>query len=195
VFKDINSIFSTYFILHAVCLSLKMVGKRLNVVLFSLVSFTGYFFYSVSPRNDAFTVTSKPDNLILQSPLSSAQDLSRVKRFVWRNIIGGLGNQLFEYAAGYSLARKHGIPFMIQLPPHFFHKSANQSTSSNYVNGEFILHHFRIQIPRETEYLEQLNLVQRLNNASQVFPMNDDAILAQVYTVRHLAHLTNVDFL
>jgi hypothetical protein len=164
-----------------------MIGKKRSVTIFFVVSFTGYFIYSVSTLNpfkiDQNSSSVEPSSQDFESVLLP-QIRSEMKRFVWRNMNGGLGNQLFEYAAGYSLARKHGIPFMIQLPPDFYDKFTNRTTSYDYRNGEFVLHHFRIQIPSETEYFQQLDLVERMKNESQVFQMNDDAILSQAHTVK-----------
>jgi hypothetical protein len=172
------------------CIFHIMIGKKQSVTLLSVISFTGcvYFIYSVGPinpfiiddeNNSSVDTASKTSASVQPPPITS-----EMKRFVWRNMNGGLGNQLFEYAAGYSLARKHGIPFMIQLPTDFFDKFDNRTTSYDYRNGEFVLHHFRIQIPSETEYFQQLDLVERMKNESQVFQMNDDAILSQAHTVK-----------
>lgn len=62
------------------------------------------------------------------------------------NLKGGLGNQMFEYAAGYSLARDKGVKFKIDLG-HF----KNQSSFKNETPRDFQLDFFNVKYKVATE--------------------------------------------
>ena len=50
---------------------------------------------------------------------------------------GGLGNQLFQYAAARALAQRHGVP--VQIDPHWFSHPLPGETRRNYELGAFRL--------------------------------------------------------
>jgi hypothetical protein len=68
---------------------------------------------STSSQDDKFYLQSES----LQNDTFEKQ--SNSKLFVWLKPEGGLGNQLFEYACAYSLAKQNGIPLIIEPPPSF----------------------------------------------------------------------------
>ena len=56
-----------------------------------------------------------------------------MKKIIITRLIGGLGNQLFQYSAGLALSKKLSIPFLIDI-----------SSFKKYKLHKYSLHHFNI---------------------------------------------------
>jgi hypothetical protein len=79
--------------------------------------------------------------------------------FVHLSMCGRLGNQLFQYACSYSIAKKLKIPLFLQLPNVFTDERSYRCS----VNFEFNLHRLHVPIPSiET----QQHFLQKLANQS-----------------------------
>jgi hypothetical protein len=65
---------------------------------------------------------------------------------VLRMLPGGLGNQLFQYAAGFALARKWGVPLKLDLTPFYGYVPSPTAAQRTYR-----LDRFAISAPRATD--------------------------------------------
>ena len=91
-------------------------------------------------------------------------------------LIGGLGNQLFQYAAGFSLGKKNQVPFLIDI-----------SEFSHYKLHAFHLHFFKtsalIATQKELDYFKNKNNKHKLYNEStyiyepQFMALPDDILI------------------
>jgi hypothetical protein len=103
---------------------------------------------------------------------------SEWESFVHLKTHGRLGNQLFEYACSYSLARKHKIPLFLDVPS---------------ADPDFSLHRLHVPIPSDETRKRFLEKV--LDPSSKVFRSADRNILSGEYPVMSIKLKSSFDYL
>jgi hypothetical protein len=116
--------------------------------------------------------------------VSNVKEQTTNSPFVYLKVFGRLGNQLFEYACAYTLARKLGIPLSVWLPPELVNDLTNNNVNLNPYGpySHFALHFFNISfLPRE-EYDQFMWIVG--NNSRLVYKVTDEDLSSGTYPVR-----------
>jgi len=100
--------------------------------------------------------------------------------FVFLQTFGRLGNQMFEFACGYTLAKKNKIPLLLQLPQSVLEDPNYPNGILNVEDGTFGLHYFKIPYLDKEEY-ERLEAMTQDTSLIQI--LMDDDIMSGNYPV------------
>lgn len=88
---------------------------------------------------------------------------------------GGLGNQLFQYACAYTIARKNNWPLYVQIPPN------NTQSRFRPQDRDFTLNYFNISFnPNKSDSDGSLLVIYH-----NFFTLDDLTILSETYPVSH----------
>jgi len=103
------------------------------------------------------------------------------KPFVYYRAFGGLGNQLFQYACAYTIAKKNKIPLLVYADP----KPGSDVPGFQLNHGDFALHLYGIPLPRYNYEKTGLidSYIENANNLSLLQSLSDATILSQSYQV------------
>jgi hypothetical protein len=104
---------------------------------------------------------------------------SELESFVHLSTFGRLGNQLFEYACSYSIARKLKIPLFLDVPT-----TARDDGTYGPADFKFNLHRLHVSIPSDETRKRFMQKV--INSSHEVFRLNDINILTGEYPVSQL---------
>jgi hypothetical protein len=145
------------------------------VTLFKIFSLHSNTYESRSDINNDEGLSSS-SSYSMFDPFEIEAGSSGLESFVHLVTVGRFGNQLFEYACSYSIARKLEIPLFLDVAT-----IAGEDGTKRPANSYFNLHGLHVPIPSEetrTRFLEKV-----MNSSSKVFQLNDRNILAGEYPV------------
>jgi hypothetical protein len=133
--------------------------------------------------HDYRTVT---DKVYIKSPSPSPQESPAIEiaeePFVYLKTFGRLGNQLFQYACAYTIAKKHRMALFLDAPLNYINVNEPRKTKPNPNLGQFVLHELSVPLP---SLEESENYRHRINNsAGKITHLVDKAIAAETYPVR-----------
>jgi hypothetical protein len=144
------------------------------VTLFKIFSLHSNTYESRSDTNNDEGLSSSSSSMF--DPFEIEAGSSGLESFVHLVTVGRLGNQLFEYACSYSIARKLRIPLFLDVGT-----IAGEDGTKRPADSYFNLHRLHVPIPSDetrTRFLEKV-----MNSSSKVFQLNDRNILAGEYPV------------
>jgi hypothetical protein len=129
---------------------------------------------------DYRTVTDKVYIKYASSPESPT--IKTAEPFVYLKTFGRLGNQLFQYACAYAIAKKHRMSLFLDAPVNYINTNEPRKTKPNTNLGQFVLYELSVPLP---SLEESENYRHRINNSvGKITHLVDRTIAAGTYPVR-----------
>jgi hypothetical protein len=147
--------------------------RRYQVLITILGLVTLFKIFSLQPTNDQGLSSSSSSML---EPFEIGAGSSGLESFVHLKTVGRFGNQLFEFACSYSIARKLKIPLFLDVP-----MTAREDGTYGPADFKFNLH--RLQLPIPSDETRKAFMQKVKNSSSKVFRLNDRNILTGDYPV------------
>jgi len=138
-----------------------------------LISVTGIIMYIINIESLGFS-------LLPNFKIKIVDTKGTDHPFVFIKTSGRLGNQMFEYACGYTLAKKNKVPFLLTLPQDIVEDPKYPDGIFN-VEGTFHLHFFKIPLLAKEEY-DRLQTMTEDTSLIQI--LIDKDIMSGNYPVR-----------